>query len=67
MNTKDLIQTLITNLERDAAFSSENITVHSAVEGKSATALVEVFVEGKVRVMEVQAKELGTFKPLTID
>ncbi len=64
MTPKNILQILKSNLETDSQFGDNNVNVQLQSSEKVAKATVQILVEGKVRLVEVWAKDLGLFEGL---
>lgn len=59
MTAKSILQSLKSNLERESQFSEENVLVQMQASEKAYKVTVLIPIEGKVRLIEVTAKDLG--------
>ncbi len=66
MNTKDLLRSLTNKLEVDSQFENENFEVKLQNAEAVSKATILVSVEGKTRMFEVFARDLG-FQSLSVD
>lgn len=66
MTTKDLLQSIKSNLERESLFDDSETLVQIRPNGRTGNATVVASVEGKERVFEVVVRDLGLFESVKI-
>ena len=65
MSPRELLQSLISGVEREAQFTDKEVqTTPLQSDEKSAKTTVCIQVEGKTRIVEIQARDLGVFEGL---
>lgn len=62
MTCRELIQNLKSNLEREFEFNDQQIEVNMIGNSREAKAKILIPIEGKIRVVEINAKDLGLFE-----
>lgn len=63
MTAKDLIQSLKNNLERESLFTDSEVIVNiQSSDEKSTKATLRMYIEGKIHLLEIHAKDLGVFE-----
>ncbi len=66
MTPKQLLQNLIDGVERESMFSDREVqTTPLQSDEKSAKTTVCIQVEGKTRIVEIQARDLGVFEGIS--
>lgn len=67
MYAKDLIRSLQTNLEREILFTDKSVSVFTDLTQELPMAKISIQVEGRVKIIEVIARDLGWFDGVVID